>query len=288
MKNKFLGVLLLFFASSIEGVEIEKLKKVLYEQPHPFCYDLHITLHRGNTSDENVLICCHGYGSNYSLADTLKESHVVPSHIIGFNFPDHDILTKGFNASKITFGSIQEILPLIYLLKRVAVDANAEQISLYGFSSGGGALVNTIAVLNSDQYDKELQRFGIDKGGKEKILIAIQKGVVLLDAPLKSMDEIIEQHAYDRDYAIVAQRYRFYQSRPIDSLAKWKGLTLSVVLFFQTPDQSLTNRDDPLFIRRLREYNPQGKTIVITRDEGGHCGFHHSLWRAWRDLASSK
>lgn len=282
-------VLCLFIIQGTYGVEISTLKKSLFQPPYPFHYDLHIHLIPGNSSNENVLICCHGYGSNYSIADTIKSYRVTSDHIIGFNFPDYDILMKGFKASKISFGSIQELLPLIYLLKRVVVDAQTSQVSLYGFSAGGGAVINTIAALNSSQYDTYLKQIGVNASDKEKILKAIQKGVVLLDAPLKSMDEIADQHAYSKETQIVAQRYKFHQFRPIDSLAKWNGLNLSVILFFQTPDEALTNRDDSLFIQRLQQYNSRGKTIVLVRNEGGHIAFHRSLWQAYQSLlANSK
>jgi hypothetical protein len=72
------------------------------------------------------------------------------------------------------------------------IDQRLDAIDLYGFSAGGGAVINLIALLNTKTYDAELKKIGIDKKEKKKLLEAIQMGFILLDAPLKSVEEIMD------------------------------------------------------------------------------------------------
>lgn len=273
-------LLILVYTQAAFGVDVHTLKDVLNEKA-PFSYPLKAMVLPGENEDSDVMICCHGYGGNASLASVIHSSHVTSNHLVGFNFPDHDILTRKFNRSTVTYGSLQEILPALYILKKIVVDGGTEKVSLYGFSAGGGAIVNIIAVLNSPEYEQSLQNIGIGMQEKSKILAALQKGVILLDAPLKSMDEIVDTRGNHPEIAYIAQRYNVNRMNPIDNLMKWQGLTLSVIVFFQNPDEAVANRDDALYAQRLRQFNPQGRNTILSSNEGGHCGFHHSLWQAY-------
>ena len=284
---RLLGLFCLLISQSVFGIDISTLNDVLLKDPAPFNYDLHIKVIPGRSRDESVMICCHGYGGNYEIAKTIKATQAVSQHLVGFNFPDHDIKERSSNASKISFGSIKELLPVIYILKQIVVKGHASQISLYGFSAGGGAVVNVIGVLNSNEYDDELNKIGVNALSKQSILAALQNGIIILDSPLKSIEEIIGDKANNPDMQTMANQYKLNQLRPIDRLSKWQGLKLSVILYFQNPDEAVTNRDDKIFTDRLLQYNSKGKNIVLIKNEGGHCGYHASLWEAYRQLFSN-
>lgn len=242
----------------------------------PFDYDLHVTSLPGK--NDRTVVCFHGYGANYQIANYLKE--FTDSTLVGFNFPDHDL--HDYHPNKASFGTIRELLPALSVMKDLVVDQGLETLDVYGFSAGGGALVNAIGVLNSTTYDDELKQIGIGAEEKKKILRAVQKGIVLLDAPLKSIEEIVELRGSSDEFEILAKNYRENGLRPIDSLESLKGLSLNILLHFQERDEILSNRDDQLYIQRLKSVNP--KVTVIIEDDGGHTAPHPSIWKAYRNL----
>lgn len=198
------------------------------------------------------------------------------------DFPDRNLFELQIPHNKTTFGSIQELLSVIYLLKNLVVDVQVQKVNIYGFSAGAGALVNTLEVLNTSKYDQQLKKIGVSSHDKIEILKAISQGWILLDAPLKSMDEIMDEIKQDADTKIVTERYRTNDMRPIDSIKKLKGLTLNVIVYFETPDEILSNRDDDLYASLLKQNNPNGNNIVIKGSSGGHIGYHVALWRMWQ------
>lgn len=106
-------------------------------QQNPFQYDLGVKIVPSKKERSGVMICCHGYGHSNDIVNSLR-SYPISDHLIGFNFPDYGI-TDESDHTKSTFGSIDELLPLIYILKRCVVDLHISSINLYGFSAGGGA-----------------------------------------------------------------------------------------------------------------------------------------------------
>ncbi len=207
-----------------------------------------------------------------------------------------------------------------------------KEIDLYGFSAGGGVLINVLGVLNTSTYDARLEAMGIGAVEKEKLLAAIQRGMVILDTPLilrpvrncefeplissrdstiekgasieeiqapfsivesrgfdalkftipdraqyKSIEEIIACRSSTGELEWLAKNYRDNHFRPIDSLRLLQGLSLDVLLYFQEGDEILSNRDDDLYIERLRE--TQQKIAVIRGSEGGHQSAHLPLWQ---------
>lgn len=256
------------------AVEFSKLKDLVASaQDDP--YDLQVRLLKGRTEDEKVLILLHGMGGDNRIGDVLQTYGTIPDHLLSFNFPDANL--QEFNAERSSFGTIREIMPVFYLLKKLVLDGGIRSINLYGFSAGGGALVNTIAVLNGNEYDNELKAIGIDAKGKQLIMEALQKGVVLLDAPLKSMQEIIDTRGYDEALGVMARRYQKNGFEPIEALKKWQGVRLRVIVYFEKPDELLSNRDDALFVERLKKVSPQAK--VLEGNYGGHISYHTVLWK---------
>jgi hypothetical protein len=82
---------------------------------------------------------------------------------------------------------------------------------------------------------------------------------------------------------ILAERYRANNMRPIDSVERIKGLKLNILLHFQQPDEIIGNREEQLFIDRLRAAN-SGITEVVIGHDGGHNSYHRSLWSAYAKL----
>lgn len=241
----------------------------------PFDYDLHLTALPGKSP--KTMICFHGSGANYKLIEFLKDHVGLEETLVGFNFPDHDFANK--DPKSASFGSIRELLPALYVLKTYVIDKGMDQIDLYGFSAGGGAVINTIAILNTSLYDQDLEKIGISMKEKRTILQAIQKGRIILDAPLKSVEEIIEFRGPSEDLVAFAHQYSENGLRPIDSLKYLINLSLHITLYFENPDEILSNRDDDLFIERLQKYNSKGTTKVIIGSDGGHSSAHSAIWK---------
>lgn len=257
----------LLFVRALHSIEIDALKNALFQEKAPFNYPLNVHIIPGTANDEAVLLCCHGYGGNYSIADVIASQRVTNEHLVSFNFPDYDIFSR--SVRKESYGTIQELLPALYVLKRIVADGKAASVSLYGFSAGGGAVVNIVGVLNTSDYDRQLNSLEITLSDKQAILKAIEKGIVLLDAPIKSG---------------MNSSYAANNLQPFDALEKWQGLALSVALFIQDPDEAISGHNNEAFSQRLRSVNSKGRNRVIIADEGGHCGWHSSLWNAFHNL----
>src|ERR1700722_8037858 len=244
---------------------------------HPFSYDLHLFFSPGK--NQRTMIFFHGYGDNYQIAKSLEDIYHLKTTLVSFNFPEHDIKQgKKYDPKTASFGTIDELLPALYVMKKVILGQKLESIDLYGFSAGGGAVINAIAVLNTATYDSELKKIEIGAEEQKKLLSAIQRDIVLLDAPLKSIEEIIDFRGSSEEFEVLAKKYREHNLRPIDSLKMLKGLSLNILLYFDKNDEILSNRDDQLYIERLQGCQFSEKMTVIIGNEGGHMTPHHSLW----------
>lgn len=275
---KWICLFTLILSGFLEAADKKALKQFVHSLENPFAYKWHPTFYSGPEKDENVLVALHGMGGDYSIGKVLQ-SYDLPYHIISLNLPDYALFQRNYHVSHSCFGTIQEVIPVIYLLNQLVSEAHLNAISLYGFSAGGGLVVNVLATLNDTKYDKELADYGIYASDKQKIIKALEKGKIYLDAPLKSVEEIIVLRGPQEDFLVLEKQYRKNDMTPIDSIKNLKGLKLNITVFFQTPDEILHNRDDDLFEQRLREVNTEGKTRVIKQNEGGHNGFHVSLWK---------
>lgn len=281
MQMKY-GVGILFLVScTMHAIDKFELFKILdVKKIQPFDYDLGIEIVANKKSTAGVTICCHGYGSSNHIVEVVDSFQAIPDHLVGFNFPDYDLMHRPYNPAKSAFGSINELLPLLYIIKRCVCDASLSAINLYGFSAGGAAVVNAIAVLNQTLYDQQLAAIGITLEDKKRIITAIENGLIVLDCPLKSVEEILDIRGKSADFMILAERYAQNNMRPIDTVQLLKGLTLNILLHFQQPDEIIGNKEDQLFIDRLRKANG-GKTEVIIGRDGGHNMYHRSLWKGY-------
>lgn len=239
---------------------------------HPFNHDLNFTSIPGKS--DKVIITAHGMNGNHQISQTVKTDKTI----ITFNFPDHDLYKRALTYDKTTFGTIDELLPLLYVIKQKVLVDGDQEIDLYGFSAGGGAIINTLAALNTSRFDDHLKKIGIDQEGKAKMLAAIQKGNIILDCPLKSLREIIAYRGPSKDLEMVEKRYKANDMEPIDALKYLQGLSLNVTLYFNNPDETLSNRDDQLYYEQLKKVNAKGSTQFLIGKEKGHNSPHHLIW----------
>jgi len=260
----------------------EKLHQLAEHKP--FAYNLGIKIIPAKTADAQVTICCHGYGHNNQIVQAVYSAHVLPTHLVGFNFPDYNI-TQAVDHAQSAFGTINELLPLLYILKRCVSDFGLSTINLYGFSAGGGAVVNALATLNQSTHDAALATIGITPTIKKQIIKAVEHGIVILDCPLKSISEIIELRGKSTAFNILDARYTQNNMQPINAINQLNGLKLNILLHFQNPDEILSNRDDQLFAQRLQKVN-QGTTTVVIGNDGGHNKYHASLWDRYKKLTT--
>ncbi len=259
----------------IFGISKEKIMSVKAVS-NPFHYDLGLKVMPSKKKDA-VMVCCHGYGHSNKIGDVVRSFNVIDDHIVSFNFPDYNCMERQIDPTSFSFGTINEILPLLFVIQS-CMNSGADQINLYGFSAGGGAIINLVAILNRDTYDKELKNIGIDTSVKKKMLELLSKSAIILDCPLKSVEEIIDMRGKSPELEIMAKNYAKNNMRPLDAIDKIKGLKLNILLHFQQPDEILGNRDDQLFADRLQAAN-NGLTDVVMGKEGGHNTYHASLWK---------
>ncbi len=270
---------------------VQQFENDLVKKAHSlFTYSMgtKVLVSDGDSLKDGVTITLHGSGANKDIGRRLKERGLLRGPVIIFNFPDHDIPNwNTYDFSQSTFGTIDELLPPLFLMKQ-CLDHGIDKISLYGFSAGGGATVNLLAVLNSEKYAHELERIGITHNDRGMILEAVRKGLVLLDCPLKSADEIIAARGAEKGLVECDRHYRLNEMRPIDRLDGLEGLDLNILLYFELNDEVLSNRDDQLFIDRLKTYNAGGATTVVTGSTGGHNKLSQPLWDEYKKLFTLK
>lgn len=273
----FLALLVAGLVSfSLEGSVIKVPKK------HPFAYDLGVRLISGKVPSDSVTICCHGYGHNNQVADIVSSFDTIPGDLVGFNFPDYNI-TGDTDHRNSKFGSIDEILPLLFLIRYYACDLKLPAVNLYGFSAGAGAIVNALAVINKRSDLLRLSEIGITAQQFVCMSNALEKGQVILDCPLKSVDEIIAFRGTSPGLEAMRANYALNNMNPIDVLPQLAGFNLNIMLNFQKFDDVLSNRDDAIFIERLRKAN-SGHTAVVIGSDGGHNSYHANLWSAYKHL----
>lgn len=267
------------WAADLYAVPLEKINKLVAQTKNLFTHDLHLQALPGASQDEEIVICFHGMGSDYNLAKAIKSNPAIPYHVVSFNFPDYGSRYAQANLLKTTFGTIDELLPALYVLKRFVIDGSINTVHLYGFSAGGGALVNVLAVLTGRRYDVELKKAGIEEMHKKQMLDAVQNGSVILEVPLKSFDEVADLYGNEQMHAL-AQSARANGMTPIDNLSLLQPLSLRCFVYFTKPDAALGNRDDQKFIQGLRQANSRGHTTAII-GSGGHTDYHAELWNAY-------
>ncbi|MGE0009894.1 MAG: hypothetical protein AB7F19_05075 [Candidatus Babeliales bacterium] len=235
-------------------------------------------------NDTEITISAHGYGSNKKRGINLAKNAPMSGQILTFNLPDYDCLDRKLKA--LSHGTINEILPFLYALKTV-LNAGAKRVNLYGFSAGGGVIVNALGILNGTRFDAELTKIGITGSDKAAMLKAVENGIVILEVPLKSMEGIIKGRGPSQELEYIARQYKENNLRPIDTLAALKGLKLHIIVYFENPDEIIYNDDDAEYIEKLEEANALGTTKVIFGNNGGHNSYHKELWDMYAECLSA-
>jgi hypothetical protein len=256
---------------AVSQKEFASIKNQLISSTHYFSYDLQIAAIPSLHQEANIMLCFHGLGGGYDLVEGLSEIPSIKDHLIGFNFPDHHLFDQDddLNIENISLGTIQELIPALFIMKNLIIEQKLQTINLYGFSAGGGAIINLLAILNNGDYAEILLTLGISENERKEILTAIQSGLIILDLFL-----LID----------IADRFTMNQMIPIDSITRLKGLSLQILLHFQIEDEILSNQYDALFSQRLREVNANGTVWEIIGDDGGHNEYHESLWNKYEEV----
>ncbi len=280
--NKFYNIVLFSLLLSAVLYSFAQEPLLTFPSRHRFFYDLGIKVIPSKSSSTAVTICCHGYGHNNQIVDVINSYNVFTENLIGFNFPDYNIKSTA-DHREVAYGTIDEILPLLYILKYCVCDLQISKINLYGFSAGGAAIINALGVLNNSYHDRMLEEIGIFVEEKKRILNIIEQGYIILDCPLKSIGEIIAFRGNSPELKILAENYSNNVMNPIYSVYLLSGMKLNIMLHFQDPDEILSNRDDALFISRLIQIN-KGLTIVTTGSDRGHVGYHSALWSEYKKI----
>ncbi len=229
---------------------------------------------------KRVMVCFHGMEDDSSITETVHEQKISKHTLIGIDFPDAGKLRGTFDPHESTFGSDNEILPMLFLLKECLKMENIQELSLYGHSAGGGAIINTLDALLSNRFDEQLNKIGVNELIKEEIVALLRKGQIILDTPLKSVSEIIDFRGQSEELVVIGSHYQKNKMEPIEVLKRLKELSMNIVVHFQVPDEVLSNRDDDLYIERIKKCNSKGKTSVIIGENEGHSLPHVSL-KSW-------
>lgn len=252
---------------------------------NPFNYELSVKKIGGD--DSRVMVASHGMGGNFQIIDRVVQSKSYSGSVVGFNFPDYDGILTDDNALKTSYGTIEELLPEVFVLKCIASNPKVQVIDLFGYSAGGGVIINTLSLLNGNRFDDDLLKIGVTPSDKKQILEKIKKGIVILDAPLKSMQEIEYARGETKALDILVARFQKNGMEPINAIEGLKGLKLNILVHFQVPDEVLSNRDDDLFIKRLKEVNPGGN-VFVSIGQGGHSQPHPLLWENFGKILKAK
>lgn len=279
----FLIFFLLSCQSLLWGADVNLLSETLTNSQSPFNYPMQTSVIPGKNEDADVILLLHGYGGDHSIGEIIHSYGGLKEHLISFNFPDYRIFERGIDPLNSSYGTIHELLPVIYILKKLAVDSKLNKINLYGFSAGCGALVNTLMVLNTHRFDDSLKKVGVEDWDKKAILVAIQNGWVLLDAPFKSINEVFEGHRRKYTKFNNSNNYIKNQLNPIDNLKHLSGLKLNIIIYFEVPDANVGNKLDSVYSTILKETNTKGRTIILRgKSPGGHLDYHKDLWNRFR------
>ena len=108
---------------------------------------LDIKIFPSHQPDAPVTVCFHGWGGNYQIAEMLRYIPAIKDHLISFNLPFACSLDGQDPLLSPSLGTIQEIIPILHVLHDCMEQRKLTSLNLYGFSAGGGTIVDLIAVL---------------------------------------------------------------------------------------------------------------------------------------------
>lgn len=249
-----------------------------------------------------VTLILHGFGSDSD--EMIKYIHGLNprDHLVSFNLPYYNAFNRLF-AGVSSIGTFDELAPLIFRLKTLIIDRGISKLNVYGFSIGGGVIVNTLMVLSGTCFDQRLTAMGIDTDAKKQILDALRKGFLLLDSPLQDigcvqLEREVAKRCEGLDQGMIemckkiaestmaqcAERCKISNLCPLNSFACIKHLGFSIILFLQDPDEILTNIHNEALIEHLTK-DTTHQVTVLRHDEEGHFGTHARIWEKYRELS---
>jgi len=216
LSNFFAQCILFFFTTTLVLGEphMINVSQLNVQAQKVLNYDLGIELINPSAASSEITITCHGYGANKDIGYMVAERLDTP--ILTFNFPDHDI-DDDFDIHTSSFGTIREYLPVVFMLK-ACVENGISHINLYGYSAGGGAIINALAILNNPKYRESLAGIGVDDQDRSVIAQAVSNGLIILDTPLKSVTEILSIRPNDVAMQILAVRFSANGFEAIDAI----------------------------------------------------------------------
>ena len=128
----------LLFASCATHSEFKHAMTSI-EARNPFPYPLDVRYEMG--TNQNILLCNHGFsGSSWSVVAQVKP--YTSDTVIGFNYFDHDFTHETGDDRKTTMATPLEVMPLIYMLKALAVENKLPAVSLYGYALGAATILH--------------------------------------------------------------------------------------------------------------------------------------------------
>lgn len=244
----------LLLSSSLFAVSVDKIAQIFPDDA--ICC--------GQNADADIMLCLHGFGMDKRIASKVSKAGLTKEHVVSFNFPDHGETIYSSHPDDLRIGTLDELRPVIERLHTYVSEFGVEKLHLYGFSLGGGAAINVLAILKTHRFCEEL---GLTASEMDAIVAALEKGSIILCCPLKSIEEMIDEvdpfNPFLREKAELFQQNDFC---PIDSLHKLRTSAFNILLCFANPDYIVSNRDDALFIERLQHANSKGVTLCVTCD----------------------
>lgn len=125
--------------------------------------------------------------------ESIREDYDVdfPCPGIGFNFPDSQAIEFPLDLMKSSFGQISDMEPALYVLN-LARKAGFPAVNIFAHSRGAATAVNLVAELKCGRHKKELEKLDIDEQARQQMLEMVQRGQILLNAPLKSIPIVLQ------------------------------------------------------------------------------------------------
>ena len=236
-------------------------------------YDPHAQLRFEAPSDQIVLYF-HGYGGRGKDAEKIVPLKNVP--LLTFDF--QDAASRSWRATSL--GQKKEVLVAAYFA-HACVKAGFKKILLFGFSRGGAVALNLLRLLKDQAYEKDLDSVGISKLDAEKIVVALETGGIMLQAPLvdsfkaigKSIGGLGTLFGFRHIAAFLfscVTRHALFGMQGVHSV-KWLcdvGHRFRIVWHIKTNDTVVPSDEMYQCIRMLEAYD--NKRIYVSESSGNH------------------
>ncbi len=223
----------------------------------------------------------HGFGDMKNSAKLFKEFYdTLPGNIITFQFPDWGPGIPWIRKSSL--GQFPDVATALLVLKWAKNKLGLSGVDLYGYSRGGATALNMIYVLSSDEYNDKLHTLGIDPQEKKELLSLIKNGSIVLDAPLRNLNESLSTNIVRRFANKILPYVSQYDPQGMQGLSSaqaLRNLKFNILFHFQHNDNILTNKSETKLYNVFHQLSPS-TTYLTLGDEGGHIHTRKSLANA--------